>query len=190
MKGCRGMELPDFLQQAIDLAEAKQKNFGQASQPHQVLVGPPGCGKTAIAEAYGHALHQRGLAAAPPVVLQADMFRSIGQGAQAVAQVPDGGVIVVDEADKLAGTNMSGRDTVSALLQAMENRKCTVILTGYARQMADMLESAPDLKRRLPSVIEITPNRSKPTPQAAGWDTDTALKKSVKPLPRIKIIPR
>lgn len=158
---------------------------------HQVLVGPPGCGKTAIAEAYGHALHQRGLAAASPIILQAHMFNFIGEGAQAVADVPDGSVIVVDEADKLAASNPLGKEVINALLHAMEIRECTVILTGPAKGIEKLLESDPGLQRRLPSAIEITmQTHAKPAAPGIGWDTDTVLKKNVKPLQRIKLTPR
>ena len=175
------MKLPDFLENTIRLHEAKQKAFGKSSLPHQVLVGPPGCGKSAFAQAYGKALHERGIAAAAPVVIEAHMFR--------FADITDGATIVVDEADKLAGNQSFSGEIVSCLLNAIENKKCTVVLVGYAEGIHQLLKSDPGLEQRLPPPIDVTNPTPAPPVKQHGWDTDITLKSKIKPLARIRLTP-
>jgi chromosomal replication initiation ATPase DnaA len=183
------VKLPDFLENTIRLHEAQQKAFGKSSLPHQVLVGPPGCGKSAFAQAYGKALHERGIAAAAPVVIEAHMFRFVGEAAKAFADITAGATIVVDEADKLAGNPSFSGEIVSCLLNAIENKKCTVVLVGYAEGIHQLLKSDPGLERRLPPPIDVTNPTPAPPAKQHGWDTDMTLQNKIKPLARIRLTP-
>lgn len=126
---------------------------------HTVFTGPPGTGKTTVAQLYARALNQIGLLKRGHVLTvgRSDLVSGfVGQTAIKTNQVIEdalGGVLFIDEAYSLVqgGVNDYGGEAITALTQAMTEyeEELVVIFAGYESEIELLLNSNPGLKSRV-----------------------------------------
>lgn len=133
---------------------------------HLVFTGSAGTGKTTVAQLIGRIYKQIGLLPKGHTVMvsREDLIgQYIGHTApktKAVIEKAAGGVLFIDEAYslhvELHSTSDFGAEAISTLIQSMENHrgKFAVILAGYSKDMAEMLNSNQGLKSRLSNFID------------------------------------
>ena len=125
-----------------------------------VFLGPPGTGKTTVAQLVGEIFRKLGLLTRGHVVevnRVALVGEYIGQTAPKTKRVLErakGGVLFIDEAYYLyRGTDSKdyGQETIEILLQVMENDRddLVVILAGYKDRMEVFFESNPGMRSRV-----------------------------------------
>ena len=131
---------------------------------HMAFIGNPGTGKTTVAEQVGDILAGLGILRSGHVV-PADratlVAQYVGQTAsrtrEAVRQAL-GGVLFIDEAYSLVqgGPSDFGQEAIAELLVQMEAHRddLVVILAGYPRQIAVLLDSNPGFSSRVTHRIE------------------------------------
>ena len=148
----------------------KRKSLGlTAENPkvHIVLTGNPGTGKTTVARILGKLFHAMQLLPSDKVLETGGLDMTagfVGQTKDKVNELCDkatGGVLFIDEAYYLAGTdgsaNSFGSEAVGTLLKRMEDDrgKFVVIAAGYQNQMQDFLRMNPGLDSRFEHKIHI-----------------------------------
>ncbi|KAL2856400.1 P-loop containing nucleoside triphosphate hydrolase protein [Aspergillus pseudodeflectus] len=135
---------------------------------NQVIMCPPGTGKTTVAKLYGRILGELGLVSLAGVVVKAPtdfIGEWVGHSEEATKNIlkdTEGMVLIIDDAHMLyqqstQGTNDSDQhrravvDTLVGIIQNQPSDKRCVILVGYEDLMEEfLLNSNPGLKRRFP----------------------------------------
>ena len=131
---------------------------------HFVFAGPPGTGKTTIAQQMAEILFALGRLPRATVVStnRAGMVAGyIGQTATKTREVIEsalGGVLFIDEAYALARKNNVqdfGDEAVAELLEQMETHRhdLSVIIAGYEDEIDEFLETNPGLRSRFSRTI-------------------------------------
>lgn len=152
----------DNLIESIEFEQNEIENGRQLEtsiQPlHLVFSGPPGTGKTTVAELFGMLLKNLGILSKGHVekALRNDLVAGyIGQTALKTKEKIDkamGGILFIDEAYTLSqgGENDFGKEAIDTLLPIMENErdKFVVIAAGYENNMNQFLQSNPGLNDR------------------------------------------
>ena len=138
------------LRATIAAAQARGQDPWGTVEPNLVLKGPPGCGKTTLARAFGQMFHSLGLLAKPEVVEKTASTLQTGYVGQAGAQVRAcldealGKVLLIDEVYSL----MPGRGTfndeivtelVACLTHPRYKNKLIVVFAGYEEQVDEFL---------------------------------------------------
>lgn len=131
---------------------------------HMVFTGNPGTGKTTVARLIARAFRDAGVLRSGHLVevtrqdLVAGYVGHTAPQVRAVVERSLGGVLFIDEAYTLVRDKHDsfGREAVDALVKAMEDNRdnLVVILAGYPKEMADLLDSNPGLRSRFPNHIE------------------------------------
>jgi hypothetical protein len=145
----------------------------QGKQPlpvnlNRVFLGPPGVGKTTVAQLYGQIIAELGLVSEGNVVIKnpSDLIgKYIGWSEKATKDALEeakGNVLVIDDAHMLYTSNACGGnssdvfrrgviDTLVAEISGSPGEDRCVILAGYPDKMQDMfLNSNAGLQRRFP----------------------------------------
>jgi len=133
------------------------------STKHLIFSGNPGTGKTTVARLLSRIYRTLGIVEKGHLV---EVDRSglvvgfVGQTATKVGEVfdaADGGVLLIDEAYSLTrgGEKDFGREAIDAVVKNVEDRRdsMVVILTGYPKEMADLVGANPGIKSRFPKTI-------------------------------------
>lgn len=151
--------------------EQRRRASGTRSAPislHMVFTGPPGVGKTVVANTLGRIYASTGMLRRGHVV-QADraslVAGYIGQTAiktrEVCAQALDG-VLFIDEAYSLTAKDARdgfGQEAINTLLKFMEDHRdrIAVVVAGYPTDMRHFLASNPGLAGRFSRQIEFPP---------------------------------
>jgi AAA+ superfamily predicted ATPase len=130
---------------------------------HMIFTGNPGTGKTTVARMVGRVFHSLGLLSKGGVVVT-ERSKLVGRylgdtenNVQALLEQAKGNVLFIDEAYNLfTGSNDDRRDfghrVIESLLTVLsqKNPDLIVILSGYEKEMMEMLETNPGMKGRFP----------------------------------------
>lgn len=134
--------------------------------PHLVFTGNPGTGKTTVGRLIGKIFKSIGLLESGHLieVSREDLVGSyIGHSEEKTKEKIEeamGGVLFIDEAYALAGTDDGDRDfgkkVIDVLVPALENNrgKFVVIVAGYTNEMEVFMKSNPGLADRFTQKIE------------------------------------
>lgn len=117
----------------------------------QIIVGPPASGKTTEAHAYAEALAAAKIVdKKPAVVAYAGNHQRRDEWIE-LFKSAEKGVLIIDEIYRLPHDSLVN----DLLLNALDESKCVVILTGEADKMKKYFdEGRPELRARLPAFIE------------------------------------
>ncbi len=134
-----------------------------AGSRHLIFTGNPGTGKTTVARLLAELYRTLGVVTRGHLV---ETDRSglvagyVGQTATKVREVFTsalGGVLLIDEAYALArgGERDFGAEAVDTLVKLVEDHRdeVVVVLAGYPREMAALVESNPGIESRFPRTI-------------------------------------
>jgi SpoVK/Ycf46/Vps4 family AAA+-type ATPase len=140
--------------------------------PHMVFEGPPGTGKTTVAEMMGEILHDMGLLRTGRVrrtsrtELVGEFVGQTGPRVRNVILDALGGVLFIDEAHQLtpgrgeghAGEDQFARQALEELALQMELRRGSfvVVAAGYREQIQELLDSDPGLRGRFGLTVPFT----------------------------------
>ncbi|KAK1691445.1 P-loop containing nucleoside triphosphate hydrolase protein [Colletotrichum godetiae] len=156
----------------IDFAQTNYRRELQGMKPleiglNRLFLGPPGVGKTTVAQLYGQILIDLGLLSGKKVMLRnpSDLIGPhTGQSEMKTKEVleeANGNVLVIDDAHMLypgvqdAGNNtddfrIAVLDTLVANVSAEPEDRC-IILVGYDSEMSQLFNNSnPGLQRRFP----------------------------------------
>ncbi|KAK1640617.1 P-loop containing nucleoside triphosphate hydrolase protein [Colletotrichum phormii] len=156
----------------IDYAQINYRRELQGMEPlkiglNRVFLGPPGVGKTTVAQLYGQILIDLGLVSGNKIMLRNPSHligQYIGQSEERTMRVlreARGNVLMIDDAHMLyPGAQDAGHktdifriavlDTLVANVSADPEDRC-IILVGYDYQMGQMFNNSnPGLQRRFP----------------------------------------
>ena len=143
------------------------KNRGEgAPSAHMSLTGNPGTGKTTVARVIARTLKDCGVLKSGKLIecTSADLIgEHVGHTAPKTRKVCKnayGSVLFIDEAYMLSGgqgDNDFGKEALAELVAQIENHRddMVVIISGYQKEMEEMLNVNPGMKRRFPHHIHI-----------------------------------
>ena len=131
---------------------------------NMIFMGPPGVGKTTVAKYLGEVLSAYGvLPEKQSIVIPAsDLIGGfVGQTEMLVRQLVNegrGGLIVIDEFDimaKSSGSTFDTRaiDTLNGLVDKEREHGTVFVLTGYKKEVGELLDKNAGLSRRFPHRI-------------------------------------
>jgi replication-associated recombination protein RarA len=131
-----------------------------------LFVGPPGTGKTTVANIVGPLYHALGLVPEDkkPVIVTGDQLKSEFKGGSAkkakeMFERARGGVLFVDEAYAMVSGKDDdyGAEAIAALLPLVEDPNTTVILGGYKDELKAVIGINPGTASRFGQTLEFDP---------------------------------
>lgn len=153
--------------QASIAVEQRRKKEGRPVGPvaqHLIFAGPPGTGKTTVANIYGELLAAMGVLSQGQVIVasRSDLVSDNKGGTalktEGIFERALGGVLFIDEAYALKTdySDSVGQEAIDRMLTLMEeNRdKVVVIAAGYSDRMEGFLATNPGLASRFTGTIE------------------------------------
>ncbi len=128
---------------------------------HMIFTGPPGVGKTTMAQLVARVMLKMGLLKNDKVSVVSNALDLV---AGYVGQTPgkvdakvaeaQGGVLFIDEAysivKKDASKDSFGTEAIDTIMKHLDPPSCVFIFAGYEKEMAKFLEVNDGLARRLP----------------------------------------
>lgn len=148
------------------ISDQQRRDAGLPVEPrsmHMVFSGPPGTGKTSVAEQFGHIYKGLGLVPKGQFVQAkpSDLIGThLGETQTKTQQTFDkarGGVLFIDEAYSIVhgDQDMYGHQAIDILVDQMEKHRddTVVILAGYGPEMKKLIATNPGLASRLPTTI-------------------------------------
>ena len=188
--------------------ESKRQSLGLPVKDkggcHMIFSGNPGTGKTTVARMVGRVFHSLGLLSKGGVIVTERsklVGRYIGDtenNVQALLEQAKGNVLFIDEAYNLFnGSNDDRKDyghrVIESLLTVLsqKNPDLIVILSGYEKEMIQMLETNPGMKGRFPyhfkfddytaeELMQIARNLLKDSEYVMTEDAEKRLEETVK----------
>lgn len=163
-------QLEQFLASARVKREQEKRGLTVADDfsNHMVFAGPPGTGKTTVANILARALKEEGLLKTDNVIvanardLVSKWVGDTAEKTHGVIESALGGVLIIDEAYSLLprGEASHSREAVDQIVNdaLLYKNDLLIILAGYADEMATFLDEAnPGLRRRFSHWIEFEP---------------------------------
>ena len=149
--------------------EMHRSKSDQLQRLHCKFLGPPGTGKTQVAQRVAQILHAMGLISDdkcldvnPMSDLLSDPTGGLAQRVHDKFEEARGGVMFIDEAYQLAASHQ-GRLVVDQIVQrltAPDFADTVVILAGYADRMDDLMACNRGLSERIPNNIHFALDES------------------------------
>lgn len=156
-------QLEDLIAHQEEIAEMKAAGMKIPPQesPNLLMVGPPGTGKSTVAEALGEAYSLLGVTKSNKVVSKHPselVGTAVGDSQENTLKAlkdADQGVLVIDEAHQLMKSPY-GRAVLDTLMVPMADKsnKTVVVFAGYPEHIDKLLEHDPGLKSRFPDRLE------------------------------------
>lgn len=133
--------------------EKRHKNKKMNTAQHMVFFGPPGTGKTTVAQIMTGFLYKNDYIDENRLIEASGSFFSNGNAAMkidALCEHAYGGVLFIDEAYALA-SGYESEETIATLIKQMEDHKdkFVLILAGYEDEMRHLLSSNPGFASRI-----------------------------------------
>ncbi len=169
LDGMIGIEsIRDRIYEIISQIEFARKTPGvSAPAMHMRFIGCPGTGKTTVARIMGQLLKERGILSKGYFFEHSGgdfIGMYVGHTAPktlALCRDAYGSILFIDEAYTLANANYRdgngfAKEAIDTLIAQMENHRddMVVIMAGYPREMAQLMQINPGLPGRMPYVLE------------------------------------
>jgi len=154
----------------VQLDTIRAKNGKTSNEPalyHMIFSGPPGTGKTTLANLVAKIMLKMGLVQSDNVVFVNNALELLGQY---VGQTPEkvdkkveearGGVIFIDEAYSVVQEGKAGsfgKEAIDTMMKHMLPPTCVFIFAGYEKPMEDFLAVNSGLARRIPYRYNFNP---------------------------------
>jgi transcriptional regulator with AAA-type ATPase domain len=155
------------LQDLIDTAKVDRRRVEEGYPPsnqtmHLVFTGPPGTGKTTVAEQIAPLYHALGLIPTDKIVIAkpSDLIAPYqGQTPEKTRKVLEsahGGVLFIDEAYGLVENGEYGKQALTEMVADMDKHRknSVVILAGYPHEIEELKDANQGLRSRLPTDID------------------------------------
>lgn len=133
--------------------EKSHKNKKMDTAQHMVFFGPPGTGKTTVAQIMTGFLYENDYIDENRLIEATGSFFTNGNAAtkaDALCEHAYGGVLFIDEAYAIVNS-YEGEETIAAIIKQMEDHKdkFVLILAGYENEMKHLLASNPGFASRI-----------------------------------------
>lgn len=141
--------------------KSQNKPLAQSSSSgrHMIFDGPPGTGKTTMAEIFTGFLYEYGYIKQNKCVEVDGNFMKAGpdtsKKVELVVRQSFDGVLFIDEAYALIDDPIYGKDAVSSLIKQMEDNRgrFVLILAGYTQEIKRLLAANPGFQSRIEEFI-------------------------------------
>lgn len=133
--------------------EKSHKNRKMDTAQHMVFFGPPGTGKTTVAQIMTGFLYENDYIDENKLIETTGSFFANGSAAMkadALCEHAYGGVLFIDEAYAMVNS-YEGEETIATIIKQMEDHKdkFVLILAGYENEMKQLLASNPGFASRI-----------------------------------------
>jgi len=160
-------QLNDVMAHQLEIQEKEDAGMKMppGESPHMIMGGPPGTGKSTVAEHIAEAYALMGVTGSDkkpllkkPADLIGDAMGVTEKNTKEALAEADQGVLLIDEAHQLADSKY-GRKVIETLLAPMADRndKTVIILAGYGDKLEKTLKVDPGFGSRFQNRIDFRP---------------------------------